>query len=82
LPQGLLAMLRRTGAMYDEDGSGSYLQLFTPILGSRIFFEIVQRVSGYQGYGVVNDPVRMAAHRAERRAQPGRSSAGAVGSRP
>ena len=68
LPRGLSEMLRRVGAMYDEDASGSYLQLFTPILGSRVFFEIVQRVSGYEGYGVVNDPVRMAAHRAGRRA--------------
>ena len=46
--------------------SGSYLQLFTPMLGSRIFFEIVQRVGDYKGYGVVNDPVRMAAHRRAR----------------
>ena len=28
-----------------------------------VFFEVVQRVGGYEGYGEVNAPVRMAAHR-------------------
>ena len=60
-------LVRRTGAMYDEDAFGSYLQLFTPVIGSRMFVEIVQR-AGYRGYGFVNDPVRMAAHRAQRMA--------------
>jgi len=66
LGPGLLARLRRVGGMYDEDANGSYIQLFTPVIGSRIFFEISQRVSGYAGYGMANDPVRMAAHRALR----------------
>ncbi len=62
----LLSLLRRIGGMYDEDEHGSYVQLFTPVIGSRVFFEITQRISGYQGYGMANDPVRMAAHRAQR----------------
>ena len=33
---------------------------------ARIFFEISRRLSGYAGYGVINDPVRMAAHHARR----------------
>ena len=33
---------------------------------ARIFFEISRRLSGYAGYGVINDPVRMAAHHALR----------------
>jgi 4-hydroxyphenylpyruvate dioxygenase len=66
LPDGLLATLRRMGATYDQDGYGSYVQLFTPVVGSRVFVEIVQRISGYRGYGFANDPVRMAAHRAQR----------------
>jgi 3-dehydroshikimate dehydratase len=28
-----------------------------------VFFEVVQRVGGYEGYGEVNAPIRMAAHR-------------------
>jgi len=66
LPDSLLAALRRMGATYDEDAHGSYMQLFTPVVGSRVFVEIVQRISGYRGYGFANDPVRMAAHRAQR----------------
>lgn len=62
----MLAMLREIGGMYDEDRYGRYVQLFTPVLGSRVFFEISQRIGGYRGYGLVNDPVRMAAHRARR----------------
>ncbi|MEU8820196.1 TIM barrel protein [Actinoplanes sp. NPDC048796] len=58
--------LRALGAMYDEDEHGHYLQLFTPVVGDRVFFEIVQRVGGYRGYGFANVPVRMAAHRAQR----------------
>jgi 4-hydroxyphenylpyruvate dioxygenase len=59
----LLAAMRECGLFYDEDAHGSYLQLFTEVLGSRVFFEVVQRIGGYDGYGSVNAPVRMAAHR-------------------
>ena len=64
LEPGLLALLRRVGGMYDEDTRGRYLQLFTPVIGSRVFFEVSQRIGGYAGYGTPNAPVRMAAHRA------------------
>jgi 4-hydroxyphenylpyruvate dioxygenase len=66
LPAGLARTLRTLGAMYDRDEHGHYLQLFTPMAGTRVFVEIVQRVSGYRGYGFANEPVRMAAHRYER----------------
>ena len=65
LEPGLRSEIRDLGAMYAEDEHGRYLQLFTPVVGSRIFVEIVQRI-GYRGYGFANDPVRMAAHRAQR----------------
>jgi 4-hydroxyphenylpyruvate dioxygenase len=63
LDPDLLAAMRECGLFYDEDARGSYLQLFTEVLGSRVFFEVVQRIDGYDGYGSVNAPVRMAAHR-------------------
>jgi len=34
-----------------------------------VFFEVVQRIGGYDGYGTVNAPVRMAAHGRLRRSQ-------------
>jgi 4-hydroxyphenylpyruvate dioxygenase len=58
--------VRKVGAMYDQDDHGYYLQLFTPMAGTRVFVEIVQRVGGYRGYGFANEPVRMAAHRHQR----------------
>ncbi|TFV88914.1 sugar phosphate isomerase/epimerase and 4-hydroxyphenylpyruvate domain-containing protein [Blastococcus sp. CT_GayMR16] len=63
LDADLLDAMRECGLFYDEDGQGGYLQLFTEVLGSRVFFEVVQRLGGYDGYGAVNAPVRMAAHR-------------------
>ncbi|GAA3162699.1 sugar phosphate isomerase/epimerase and 4-hydroxyphenylpyruvate domain-containing protein [Blastococcus jejuensis] len=63
LDPGLVAGMRECGLLYDEDAGGSYLHLYTEVLGSRVFFEVVQRIGGYDGYGSVNAPVRMAAHR-------------------
>lgn len=59
----LLASLREYSVLYDRDGDGEFLHFYTELLGSRVFFEVVQRVGGYLGYGAVNAPVRMAAHR-------------------
>ena len=55
--------LRAESILYDRDDDGEYLHFYTHILGGRVFFEIVQRIGGYTGYGAVNSPVRMAAHR-------------------
>jgi 4-hydroxyphenylpyruvate dioxygenase len=63
LDPGLLADIRECGLFYDGDEQGGYLHLATQVLGSRVFFEVVQRIGGYDGYGTANAPVRMAAHR-------------------
>jgi 4-hydroxyphenylpyruvate dioxygenase len=63
---GLLAAMREFGLFYDQDERGGYLHLFTEVLGSRVFFEVVQRIGDYDGYGAANAPVRMAAHRGHR----------------
>ena len=48
--------------LYDADGrGGEFLQLFTEMIGDRLFFEVVQRIGGYDGYGAANSPVRLAA---------------------
>lgn len=64
-------LMRGLGILYDSDGAGEFLHLYTPLLDGRLFFEVVQRINGYEGYGAVNTPVRMAAHRSERRSGPG-----------
>jgi 4-hydroxyphenylpyruvate dioxygenase len=62
LPPALLAAMREYGVLYDRDENGAFMHVYTEVLGSRVFFEIVQRIDGYSGFGEVNAPVRMAAH--------------------
>ncbi|MEU4242582.1 VOC family protein [Actinoplanes sp. NPDC026619] len=59
-----VARLRRHGILYDRDPSGGeLLHMYTPVYGGRVFFEILQRRGGHDGFGELNAPVRMAAHR-------------------
>lgn len=62
----LLAALREHSILYDRDEHGEYLHFYTEIAGSRVFFEVVQRLGRYRGYGAAGTPVRMAAHRRRR----------------
>jgi 4-hydroxyphenylpyruvate dioxygenase len=48
------------GVLYDRDGDGDFLHFYTETLGG-VFFEVVQRRGGYDGYGAPNAPVRLAA---------------------
>jgi 4-hydroxyphenylpyruvate dioxygenase len=66
----LLAAVREHGLMYDADGHGGYLHLATLVLGDRVFFDVVQRLGSYDGYGTADAPVRMAAHRRARAVPP------------
>ncbi|MET8306681.1 TIM barrel protein [Micromonospora sp. NPDC005173] len=66
-PPELLSAMRDLSILYDRDERGEYLHFYTEILGSRVFFEVVQRIEGYLGYGAATSvPVRMAAHRERR----------------
>lgn len=62
-PPDLLAAMRAYSVLYDRDDHGEFLHFYTEMVGSRVFFEVVQRIDGYHGYGDTNAPVRMAAHR-------------------
>ena len=64
----LLSDLREFNVMLDRTADGEFLHFYTEVLGGRVFFEVVQRIGNYQGYGEVNSPVRMAAHRRQRTA--------------
>jgi 4-hydroxyphenylpyruvate dioxygenase len=62
LDAALIAQLRELGVLYDRDShGGEFLHFYTGMLGRRLFFEVVQRSGGYDGYGAPNTPVRMAA---------------------
>jgi 4-hydroxyphenylpyruvate dioxygenase len=58
-----LERMERLGILYDQIGSAKLLQAFTPMIGNRLFFELCQRIDGYDSYGTANSPVRISAHR-------------------
>ncbi len=60
LPEDELALLREHDLLYDRDSGGFFRHFYTPRVG-RLFFEVVERVGGYDGYGADNAPVRLAA---------------------
>ncbi|RKP56045.1 bifunctional sugar phosphate isomerase/epimerase/4-hydroxyphenylpyruvate dioxygenase family protein [Pararobbsia silviterrae] len=63
LDDAFVAQLRESNVLYDRDEQGGeLLHAYTQQIGTRFFFEIVERRGGYDGYGVANTPVRNAAH--------------------
>jgi 4-hydroxyphenylpyruvate dioxygenase len=61
LDPSLAGQLAGLGVLYDRDpGGGEFFHFYTVLLGRRLFFEIVQRTGGYDGFGAPNTPVRMA----------------------
>ncbi|MEU9310648.1 TIM barrel protein [Streptomyces sp. NPDC048256] len=62
---GELETYRDLGILYDRDAHGVFRHCYTHTVG-RVFFELVQREGGYQGYGAANAPVRLAAQHAAR----------------
>ncbi len=61
-----LEPMQRLNLLYDRDDAGEFLHAYTDPFDDRFFFEIVQRIGGYQQYGAANAAVRMAAQ-AQRR---------------
>ena len=59
LEPDFLATLHELNLLYDRDADGEFLHFYTATVGS-VFFEIVERRGGYDGYGAPNAPVRHA----------------------
>lgn len=55
--------LKNLNILYDEDKDGSFLQVYTNIINNTFFFEIVQRIENYKGYGESNALFRIAAQK-------------------
>jgi len=53
--------LKDLNILYDEDENGSFLQIYTHVFNDQFFFEFVQRINDYQGYGANNALFRIAA---------------------
>jgi len=56
-----VAALRAANILYDRAEDGELLHLYSMPFQDRFFFEIIQRVGGYDAYGASNAPARMAA---------------------
>jgi 4-hydroxyphenylpyruvate dioxygenase len=59
--------LKRHNILYERDGAGEYLQVYTPTFEERFFFEIVERRGGYKGFGATNAQIRLTAQAREAR---------------
>ena len=63
-----LATLRELNLLYDRDAEGEFIHFYTATVGS-VFFEVVQRIGGYDGFGAPNAPIRHAVQHAHRQGQ-------------
>ncbi|MEJ1161983.1 bifunctional sugar phosphate isomerase/epimerase/4-hydroxyphenylpyruvate dioxygenase family protein [Prosthecomicrobium sp. N25] len=63
LDPDLLARLKAARIMMDRDARGTFLQLYSRSQSGGLFFEVVERQGGYDGYGAPNAPFRTAAQR-------------------
>ena len=63
LPETELALLRKFNILYDEDETGTALHFYSTNFGNGLFFEFIERRSGYRGFGAANAPFRLAAQR-------------------
>ena len=63
LTQEIRRRLEALHLLYDEDEKGQFFQLYDQPSSQGFFFEVVQRVGGYAGYGAPNAPYRLAAQK-------------------
>jgi 4-hydroxyphenylpyruvate dioxygenase len=61
LAPDLVERMRERGVVYERTPAGEYFHAYSERFADRFFFEIVQRVGTYDGYGAVNAPARLAA---------------------
>jgi 4-hydroxyphenylpyruvate dioxygenase len=61
LPDRLLAELCDHGVLYDRIGDGELLHVYTDVLSTGFYVELLERRGGYDGYGSANTHVRLAA---------------------
>lgn len=63
LAPALLATMQRANILYDRDDAGEFFQLYSRPFASGMFFEILERHGGYDGYGAANASFRIAAQK-------------------
>jgi 4-hydroxyphenylpyruvate dioxygenase len=65
LDPALLARMRAAGVLFDRSAAGDYLHIYTESIEGGLFFELAQRTAGYDAYGALNAPARMASQAQE-----------------
>jgi 4-hydroxyphenylpyruvate dioxygenase len=65
LSEAFLTQLQELDLFYDRDSRGEFIHFYTPTVGN-VFLEVVERRGGYDGYGALNAPIRLAAQRDDR----------------
>ncbi len=55
--------MKALSILYDEDAEGAFYQFYSKPFAGGLFFEIVQRIGRYDGYGAPNAPFRIAAQK-------------------
>jgi 4-hydroxyphenylpyruvate dioxygenase len=53
--------MRELGVLYEAGERGELLHFYTAMASPSLFFEVLERRGGYDGYGASNSPIRMAA---------------------
>ncbi|MDR8019946.1 sugar phosphate isomerase/epimerase and 4-hydroxyphenylpyruvate domain-containing protein [Nesterenkonia aerolata] len=67
LDDDFVAALSARSLLYERDvQGGECFHLFTQVVGSQVYFEIIERRGGYKGYPTADTTIRMAAHAAQR----------------
>ncbi|WGW05777.1 bifunctional sugar phosphate isomerase/epimerase/4-hydroxyphenylpyruvate dioxygenase family protein [Tropicibacter oceani] len=62
-PPGLMERMQALNILYDRDDHGEFFQVYSKAFAGGLFFEIIQRGSGYRGFGAPNAPFRIAAQK-------------------
>ena len=63
LASEVLEQLKAGNILYDEDEEGQFYHFYCHLEQTNMFFEFVQRIEGYKGFGAANAPFRLAAQR-------------------
>ena len=63
LPPELVDKMQRSNMLYDEEGGQAFFQCYSCDFSGNLFIELLQRGSGYRGFGAGNAPFRIAAQK-------------------
>lgn len=63
LSHNLLYRMEDANVLYARNENSEFFHYYSQPFGRGMFFEVVERKGGYNGYGISNEPFRIGAHR-------------------